>query len=181
MARGCRSGIRDPGQVNGVMPQSVSPGVAYKYQLVLRRDGTPAVPVALTVAEVRAGLFTQNQQGTGQAAAVLSGTVVLAAPSTPVARGGAVEIYATGLGPVQNAPVDGAAASSILLSRVLNEATVSVGGRPARVLFAGLTPGAIGLYQINIVIPDDAPFGDGIPVVVMQKGVASNVATIAIR
>jgi uncharacterized protein (TIGR03437 family) len=167
------------GQVNGVLPKALSPGVVY--QLVIRRDGVPSVPLPITVAEVRAGLFTQNQQGTGQAAAVLSGTVWLAAPSTPVARGGVVEVYATGLGAVQNAPVDGAPASMAVLSRVLNEPVVTVGGRPARVLFAGLTPGAIGLYQINVVIPDDAPTGDGVAIVVTQKGAVSNAAMIAIR
>jgi uncharacterized protein (TIGR03437 family) len=63
----------------------------------------------------------------------------------------------------------------------VEDVQVTVGGRAARVLFAGLTPGTIGLYQINVEIPSDSPTGDAVPVVVTQKGVASNAATIAVR
>jgi uncharacterized protein (TIGR03437 family) len=168
-----------PQQVNGIVPKSLSPG--QRYQLLLRRNGTPAAPFAVTVTDVQPGLFTQNQQGTGQAAAVIAGTRTLAASGSAVARGGAIEVYATGLGAVQSPPVDGEPASLTVLSRVVEDVQVTVGGRAARVLFAGLTPGTIGLYQINVEIPSDSPTGDAVPVVVTQKGVASNAATIAVR
>jgi uncharacterized protein (TIGR03437 family) len=59
--------------------------------------------------------------------------------------------------------------------------TATVGGHDAKVLFAGLAPGAVGLYQINVRIPEDAPTGDAVEVVLTQKNVRSNTVTIAVR
>jgi uracil-DNA glycosylase len=38
------------------------------------------------------------------------------------------------------------------LANTANPATVTIGGKPARVLFAGLTPGYTALYQVNVVV-----------------------------
>ncbi len=56
-------------------------------------------------------------------------------------------------------PADGAEASLAVLSRVVRMCRLRSAGGPARVLFAGLTPGTIGLYQVNVEIPQDAPTG----------------------
>ncbi|PYT30196.1 MAG: hypothetical protein DMG58_14870 [Acidobacteria bacterium] len=37
---------------------------------------------------------------------------------------------------------------------------MQIGGQPAQVKFSGLTPGAIGLYQLNVRIPQNAPSRD---------------------
>ncbi|MEI9812647.1 MAG: putative Ig domain-containing protein [Acidobacteriota bacterium] len=168
-----------PGQINAIAPKALSPGVPY--QLVLRQNGVAAVPLTVTVTDVNPAIFTVNQQGTGQAAAVLTGTRTIAGAGNPIARGAALELYMTGLGAVENAPEDGAPASLTVLAGTLQPVTATVGGRPASVLFAGLTPGAAGLYQVNLTIPEDAPIGDAIPVVVKQNGTESNIGTIAIR
>jgi uncharacterized protein (TIGR03437 family) len=59
--------------------------------------------------------------------------------------------------------------------------TATVGGRPAEVFFAGLTPGAVGLYQVNVKIPPDTPVGDAVEVTITQGTTTSNPATIAVR
>jgi uncharacterized protein (TIGR03437 family) len=41
--------------------------------------------------------------------------------------------------------------------------TVTLGGRqllPEDVLYVGVTPGTAGLYQVNLLLPDDTPDGD---------------------
>jgi uncharacterized protein (TIGR03437 family) len=62
-----------------------------------------------------------------------------------------------------------------------------IGGVPASVLFAGLAPGFVGLYQVNIQVPAGVAAGNSIPLVLTatdpQSGIAaqSNSATLAIQ
>jgi len=56
-----------------------------------------------------------------------------------------------------------------------------VGGKPAVVQFAGLTPGFIGLYQVNVQIPEGVTAGSAVPLVVTSGGVPSNTVTLGIR
>jgi len=52
--------------------------------------------------------------------------------------------------------------------------TVTIGGVEALVDYQGLTPGLVGLNQINVRVSANAPLGDTVPVVVRQNGVPSN-------
>jgi uncharacterized protein (TIGR03437 family) len=56
----------------------------------------------------------------------------------------AVTLWGTGFGPVQP---DGD------LQTTITKPTVTIAGQPAAVIFSGLAPGWIGLYQINVPIP----------------------------
>jgi len=47
--------------------------------------------------------------------------------------------------------------------------------------YVGLTPSSVGLYQINVVVPDDAPRGDSVPVFFSIGNVLSNRVNIAIQ
>jgi uncharacterized protein (TIGR03437 family) len=80
--------------------------------------------------------------------------------------------YLIGSGPLDNPVATGANASSSPLSRELLTTTVSVGGSNASVQFAGMTPGLVGLMQVNFVMPNGAP-GD-YPLQISIGAVASN-------
>jgi len=56
-----------------------------------------------------------------------------------------------------------------------------IGNLDAEVLFAGLTPGAVGLYQVNARIPAGVTAGNAVPVVLIVSGITSNTVTIAVR
>jgi uncharacterized protein (TIGR03437 family) len=43
-----------------------------------------------------------------------------------------------------------------------------------------LAPGFVGLWQINVMVPADAPAGDSLPVQVVINGAASNTVTMAV-
>jgi uncharacterized protein (TIGR03437 family) len=58
---------------------------------------------------------------------------------------------------------------------------VTVGGVPAVVQFSGLAPTLLGVYQVNVRIPSNAPTGSTVPVVLKIGGATSNTVTIAIE
>ena len=61
------------------------------------------------------------------------------------------------------------------------------GGVDAPVVFAGLTPTLVALYQVNVQVPANAPTGDAVPLVLTVTdpatgtAVASNTVTVAVR
>jgi uncharacterized protein (TIGR03437 family) len=80
--------------------------------------------------------------------------------SNPIKRSFGVVVYANGLGPVDIQPASGEATPATLpLSNTKVPATATIGGINAPVQFSGLTPGSIGLYQVNVIIPQTAPTG----------------------
>ena len=111
--------------------------------------------------------FSRNGSGPGASAA---------------ARGSYVIVYANGLGatnpPVatgQRTPVTPGSAATLPI-------TASIGGQPAQVLYAGLAPGYVGLYQLNIAVPQNASTGDRVPLTITINGVPSqDNVTIAVR
>ena len=48
------------------------------------------------------------------------------------------------------------------------------------VQFVGLTPGAVGLFQINFTVPADARTNTPLDVVVEQGGVTANVTKLTV-
>jgi uncharacterized protein len=66
-------------------------------------------------------------------------------------------IYLTGLGITDPPLQEGLAAPATTLLHTVVQPSVFVGGQPATVFFSGLTPGLVGLYQINVLLPSDAP------------------------
>jgi uncharacterized protein (TIGR03437 family) len=102
--------------------------------------------------------------------------------SAPATTGDYLVIYALGLGAVTPtlAVEDGAPASTY--EYAVGPVTATIGGVPATVLFAGLTPGFVGLYQVNVTVPAGITPGNQIPVTVSVAGKsgAGNV-TIAVK
>ncbi len=107
----------------------------------------------------------------------------------PVRRGEAIVIYAVGLGPTTPAVTAGTAAPANPLATVPGIDHVIFGGGGGfsgegvsqPVIFAGLTPNFVGLYQINVVVPDNAPVGDNVPLSIGGNAGGSNRVKIAIQ
>ncbi len=58
---------------------------------------------------------------------------------------------------------------------------VTIGGKGSTVVFSGLTPGLVGVYQINAVVPPGVTAGDQVPVVINISGQVSPAVTIAVK
>jgi uncharacterized protein (TIGR03437 family) len=74
------------------------------------------------------------------------------------AKGRPVVIYATGQGVIDPPVATGKIAPVSPLSRSSN-VTATIAEKDAHVDFAGMTPEFVGLWQVNVVIPADAPSG----------------------
>jgi uncharacterized protein (TIGR03437 family) len=169
--------------VNALIPRTVVPNT--QQQLVVQRGSSISVPIQVTVADVGPGIYTLNGQGTGQGVVEIANTLLLAAPagfnSRPAQRGEIIMIFMTGLGQVDNPPPDGSPAPLDSLVQTLATPVVTIGGATADVQFSGLAPGLVGYYQVNAVVPVDAPSGGAVTLVVSVNDIPSNPATIAIQ
>jgi len=81
---------------------------------------------------------------------------------------------------VNNAPATGFAAVDAS-STTTSSVSVLLNGVSVPAAFAGLAPGAVGLYQVNVQIPDNAPTGNTVGLSLSVGGATSNTVTIAIR
>jgi uncharacterized protein (TIGR03437 family) len=184
-----------PNQVNALVPQNLNPNASY--QMVVARGATRSVPSSITIAALQPGIYTADTSGTGQGIIEIAGTALLsgvpASGARPVQSGKEfLAIFCTGLGAVtgpngEAPPADGAPAGGDVLYRTKADVQVTVGGVNVPVLFAGLTPSLVALYQINVPVPREVPAGTEVPVVVTATDrttgavIGSNTVTIAVQ
>lgn len=106
-----------------------------------------------------AGVFTLSG---GTAAIQHSSDYSLVTPSNPARSGEVIIVYATGLGVVSPAAVSGVAATGP--AAVVENCGAFFAFTTSQqffgsILYAGLTPGFVGLYQLNIQLPKSLPAG----------------------
>ncbi|MGD0302132.1 MAG: hypothetical protein ABSE86_34055 [Bryobacteraceae bacterium] len=152
-------------QANFQMPFETQPGMA---TVVVTANGLESQAAMVNVSAVEPGIFVA---GTNQAV-VLNPDNSVADSASPAKVGTVVVMYVTGLGPLDHPLPTGSPASSSPLSNATVVPTVTVGGANAVVQFAGMSPGFVGLGQINMVIPKLAT--GTYPVVVTQGSQSSN-------
>jgi adhesin/invasin len=152
-------------QANFQIPFETQPGTA---TVVVIANGLESQAAMVNVSAVEPGIF---ETGTNQAV-VLNPDNSLADSASPAKVGSVVVMYVTGLGPLDHPLPTGSPASSNPLSNATVVPTVTIGGANAVVQFAGMSPGFVGLGQINMVIPKLA--NGTYPVVVTQGSQSSN-------
>jgi uncharacterized protein (TIGR03437 family) len=174
-----------PGQINFQVPWFTITGAAQGPLVVNQGQFNATITVVLT--PFAPALFTTNSQGTGQAAALINNTAILVAPagafpgSRPASKGEFIQLYCTGLGDVMNRPSTGSVAPANPLASTITTPTVTIGAVTVTPAFSGLSPGFVGLYQVNVQVPQNAPSGPAVPVLLTIGGITSNTATIAIQ
>jgi uncharacterized protein (TIGR03437 family) len=178
-----------PGQINFQMPWDVSGAP----QVRVERQGQRGNAVSVTLARRAPGIF--GLPGTtygiavnasrGNAFALPDIPAFASIPKAAARPGDVLVLYGSGFGPVNPAVASGAAAGAEPLSRVTDTPRVSFGrgiaGPFADPLFAGLTPGFVGLYQINVQVPASVPANARTPVRLDIGNVASNIVEIAVE
>ncbi len=167
-----------PGQVNVQIPWEMAGSTLTTINATV--GGVVSNGQAVSIAAFAPGIFTMNGSGTGQGAILVAPTSQVAAPGTPVLRGGYVAIFCTGLGAVTNQPATGSPAPSSPLS-FAGTPTVTIGGISAFVSYSGLAPTLVGLYQVNAQVPAGVVPGNTVPLVMSIGGITSNIVTIAVQ
>jgi uncharacterized protein (TIGR03437 family) len=167
-------------QVNAVTPLALagkrSTQVRVEYQ------GVPSVPVTVSVARTRPGIFALDGTGQGQAAVLHWPDYTVNRAANRAARSSVVMVYATAGGWEASQQVeDGLLA--VAPQPFPMPVAATVGDLPATVLYIGSAPGLVtGALQINLLIPDCAPLGDAVPLMLSIDGVRSQPGvTIAVR
>ncbi len=105
----------------------------------------------------------------------------LVSQAAPAAPGEYIVLYLVGMGAVDRTVASGAAAPLNPLARVTSQPTVKLNGVSVPVLYAGLAPGWVGLYQINIQLPSSFAADGNMTLTVTQNGVVSNTTLIPVR
>lgn len=178
------------GQINFQIPYEAAEGLA---TVVVESGGQRSNPVAVPIANRAPRLLRLNigdygiivnQDGTFPVAA----SAGLGASGRPARSGDTLVVYAIGLGPTSPAAASGAAAPSNPLARIDPMPGVIFGSgsitqsETVTPLFVGLTPGFVGLYQINVTVPGIVERGNNVALFLnMGDNVFSNRVELAIQ
>jgi len=116
------------------------------------------------------------------------GGVLTGIPSHPAKVGDTLVIYAVGLGPTSPSVATGTASPTSPLAEVPGTTQVCFGVETpfeqapcATPGFTGLTPGFVGLYQINVTIPSGVKSGNNQMSLLVVDNTESNIVQIAIQ
>jgi uncharacterized protein (TIGR03437 family) len=166
-------------QINAIVPYEIAGRATTLMQVVYR--GTPSSTINLQVAAAAPGIFVTA----GGQAAAFNNDGSVNGPSSPAVKNTAVVLFATGEGATNPTGVTGMVipADPAQLKHPVASVSATIGGVPAVVQYAGSAPGLVsGAFQVNLLVPDGAPSGAAVPVV-LTVGTASSQgrATLAIQ
>ncbi len=142
-----------PGQINAQIPFELAAGG--QYEIVVSAAGALTTPQRVDLAQTAPAIlqFTsgavmaQHQNGT------------LVQDSAPAVPGEFLTIYLSGMGDTTTPVPSGAPSPVSPLARVMENPPLTLNGASLPALFMGLTPGLVGLYQVDFQVP--APLQDG--------------------
>ncbi|MFN3323365.1 MAG: hypothetical protein ACK5AZ_07710 [Bryobacteraceae bacterium] len=157
-----------PSQINAQLPFTAEGNVT----MILRTPGGVSDNFNLTVLPGAPSVFRSGVAGpeTDLPTVIRVRNGQLVTLANPIHRGEAITIYLTGLGKTTPEIEAGNPAPGDPPAVTLSEPTVTLGGVPLNVTFSGLTPGQVGVYQINADVPHWISTGMQVPLTVSQGG-----------
>lgn len=150
-----------PSQINLQIPSGLGSG---QFLVEVKVGGQTVARAPVTVVRRAPGLFTAvNADGRPNS------------PANPARRGDTMQILGTGQGLFPSLAPDGAAAPATPPALTRSVPEVTLGGRRAVVRLSGLLAGAVGVWQITVTVPGDAPAGPAVPLAVRYGLIISTI------
>jgi len=162
-----------PTQINAQLPLELGTG---RVTLTVRstRLGQVSAGVQIPVSATSPGVFSADVNGQPRAPLHV-GDFTLVTPDYPAERDEQLILYATGLGAVSPVVPAGQGASADPLSPTTQPVEVTIGGQAFPVMWSGMAPGFVGVYQVIVYVPGARVQGDDLPVVITAGGMSSAV------
>ena len=144
-----------PGQINAQVPFELPAGKTY--QVYISANGALSTATSIQLVADAPGIA---QFPAGQVIAThADGGLIL--ETSPAAPGEYIVVYVVGMGATNQTVPSGTASPSTNLALPLDAPTLTLNGAPVtNIIFAGLTPTEVGLYQVNFQVPSNEPNGD---------------------
>ncbi len=147
--------------------------------VVVTSNGSASAPFSVPLADYALGLFTYPRTASeNDPILVHASTGQLVSPSSPAQPSETVIAYGTGIGKLNSVPALGTPASQGCTA--WDPATVTIGGKPATVSFAGLSPGSVGVAQLSVQVPADIASGSQ-PLVIQFAGDTSLTVNLPVQ
>jgi uncharacterized protein (TIGR03437 family) len=159
-------------QINAIVPYEM--GSFTTATVTVDFGGSTSANLQVQIAATEPAIFSLSQGGSGQGAILNQDNSVNGA-TNPATPGSVVQIYGTGEGQVVPAGTTGCVTptTSPFAMPVAKPISLTIGGLPATVQYAGEAPGLVcGAIQINAVVPDTLSAGP--QPIVLTVGTATN-------
>jgi uncharacterized protein (TIGR03437 family) len=156
-------------QINFEFPSSSPQSGVADVQVIETATGRVLGDTSVAMAAVSPGVFTQTATGSG-AGVIANKDGTLNTSANPATAGDFVTIYMTGQGYISGMPADGNVSNAPLSTPYTP--LVFIVGSPdplpaADILYSGLAPTLVGVWQLNVIVPTDVVSIPTIPVQVL--------------
>ena len=154
-----------PNQINAQIPYNIPAGTA---AVIAMRGNSASAPIGLKIQQAAPGIFGEirNQDGT------VNGPDRAASPAS------VLQAFVTGLGPSEPALPTGVAMPPHSAANATVTLNATIGGQAAAILSAGLAPGMVGVFEVNLRVPQLPP--GRYPLVVAAADVPSNSVPVSV-
>jgi uncharacterized protein (TIGR03437 family) len=163
-----------PNQINAQMPFETVGNVS----MILRTPGGSSDTYNVQVLPGAPGVFRSGVAGpvNDVPTIIRNSNGELVTDSDPVHRNDVLVIFLTGLGLTSPAVATGMPAPIAPLAVALTKPKVTIGGMDLALSYYGLAPGLVGVNQINVKVPANAPTGISVPLAISQGTYSSSIA-----
>jgi len=163
--------LASPERINAQLPFTIDGSTTF----VLRTPGGISDNFNVTILPGAPGVFRTALNGSDVPVVIRQSNNQIVTASNPIRRNEFLTIYLTGLGRTNPAVEAGVPTPSGVTSTTILNPTVTIGDQPVEVLFSGLVPNEIGIYQINVKTNGRVPLGMNLPLQITQSGSSTSV------